>query len=58
MIFFRTLSDLSLILYFATDHPLYFNNIGFWKYDKKFTEYNIRSMNTNSGPRLIIGRGK
>ena len=38
MIFFRTLSDLSLILYFATDHPLYFNNIGFWKYDKKFIE--------------------
>ena len=38
MIFWRTLSDLSLILYFATDHPLYFNNLGFWKYDKKFIE--------------------
>ena len=38
MIFWKTLSDLSLILYFATDHPLYFNNVGFWKYDKKFID--------------------
>ena len=38
MIFFRTLSDLSLMIYFFTDHPLYFNNIGFWKYDKKFID--------------------
>ena len=38
MVFFRTLSDLSLILYFFTDHPMFFNNIGFWKYEKKFIE--------------------
>ena len=38
MIFFQTLSELSLILYFFTDHPLYLNSIGFWKYDKKFIE--------------------
>jgi len=25
-----------LILYFFTDHPLYFNNIGFWLYEKNF----------------------
>jgi len=36
MIFWRTLSDLSLILYFFTDHPLYFQSIGFWKYDAAF----------------------
>jgi len=30
MLFWRTLSDFALILYFATDHPLYFNKIGFW----------------------------
>ena len=28
MIFWRTLSDISLIAYFLTDHPLYFQKIG------------------------------
>ena len=37
-IFWRTISDIALILYFATDHPLYFNSIGFWQYDKKFIQ--------------------
>lgn len=36
MIFWRTISDISLILYYLTDHPLYFNRIGLVKYDKKF----------------------
>ena len=36
MILYRVLSDLTLILYFFTDHPLYFNSIGFWKYSDKF----------------------
>mmetsp|Transcript_39188 Transcript_39188/g.28334 ORF Transcript_39188/g.28334 Transcript_39188/m.28334 type:complete len:104 (-) Transcript_39188:317-628(-) len=36
MLFWKTLSDFALILYFATDHPLYFNKIGFWKFDKQF----------------------
>ena len=36
MIEYRTLSDLALILYFATDHPLYFHNIGIWKYSNSF----------------------
>ena len=36
MVFWRTISDISLILYFFTDHPLYFNNIGFWLYEKNF----------------------
>ena len=30
----RTLSDIFLILYFLTDHPLYFQKIGFIKMDK------------------------
>jgi hypothetical protein len=32
--FWRTLSDISLILYFLTDHPLYFQRIGLIKLDK------------------------
>lgn len=36
MVFWRTISDISLILYFFTDHPLYFNGIGFWKYEANF----------------------
>ena len=32
MILYRVLSDLTLILYFFTDHPLYLHNVGFWKY--------------------------
>ena len=36
MILYRILSDLTLILYFFTDHPLYFNSVGFWKYSPKF----------------------
>ncbi len=30
----RTISDISLILYFLTDHPLYFQRIGLVKMDK------------------------
>ena len=33
-IFYRVLSDLTLIIYFFTDHPLYLHNVGFWKYSK------------------------
>ncbi len=33
-IFLRTLSDIFLILYFLTDHPLYFQRIGFVKMEK------------------------
>lgn len=36
MILYRILSDLTLILYFFTDHPLYLHNVGFWKYSDKF----------------------
>ncbi len=36
MVFLRTISDIALILYFFTDHPLYFNGIGLWQYEKKF----------------------
>ena len=36
MIEYRTLSDLALILYFFTDHPLYFHGIGLWKYSASF----------------------
>ena len=32
----RTLGNLALIVYFATDHPLYLHGIGFWKLDPKF----------------------
>ena len=37
-IFHRVLSDLTLILYFFTDHPLYLHNVGFWKYSGKFID--------------------
>lgn len=33
--FWRTISDISLIFYFLTDHPLYFQRIGLIKLDKK-----------------------
>ena len=36
MIFWRTVSDLSLVIYFLTDHPLYFQKIGFTKFSKEF----------------------
>lgn len=36
MIFWRTISDISLMLYFLTDHPLYLNKIGFLRFDKNF----------------------
>lgn len=36
MVFWRTIADISLILYFFTDHPLYFQSIGFWTYEKSF----------------------
>ena len=36
MIFWRTISDISLIFYFMTDHPLFFSKIGFSRFDKNF----------------------
>lgn len=36
MILYKVLSDLTLILYFFTDHPLYLHNVGFWKYSPQF----------------------
>ena len=36
MILYRILSDLTLILYFFTDHPLYLHSVGFWKYSPSF----------------------
>ena len=36
MVEYRTMSDLALMLYFATDHPLYFHSIGLWKYSPGF----------------------
>ena len=30
------MDKISLILYFATDHPLYLHSIGFWNLDKQF----------------------
>ena len=30
------MSDLALMMYFTTDHPLYFHNIGLWKYSPGF----------------------
>lgn len=38
MVFWRTISDMSLILYFFTDHPLYFNSIGLVKYTKSYLD--------------------
>ena len=34
MVFWRTISDLCLIIYFLTDHPLYFQRVGLAKMDK------------------------
>ena len=36
MVFWRTISDIALILYFFTDHPLYLSSINFWTYEKTF----------------------
>lgn len=36
MVFWRTLSDIALTLYFFTDHPMFFNAIGLFQYDPKF----------------------
>ena len=36
MIEYRTLSDLALIFYFLTDHPLYLHSIGLWKFSPSF----------------------
>ena len=36
MIEYRTLTDLALVFYFLTDHPLYFHSIGFWKFSPSF----------------------
>ena len=30
------MSDLSLVLYFLTDHPLYLHNVGLWKFSPSF----------------------
>jgi Peroxisomal biogenesis factor 11 (PEX11) len=38
MVLTRTISDIALILYFFTDHPLYFNGIGLKAYDKKWID--------------------
>jgi Peroxisomal biogenesis factor 11 (PEX11) len=38
-ILLRTISDLSLILYFISDHPLYFQRIGFVKLDKSWVDF-------------------
>lgn len=38
MVFWRTLSELCLILYFLTDHPLYFQRVGLAKFDKAFVD--------------------
>lgn len=35
----RTLSDISLALYFISDHPLYFQRIGFIKMDKATVDF-------------------
>lgn len=40
MILYSVLSDLFLILYFLTDHPLYLHNVGFRKFNPEF----IRNM--------------
>ena len=36
MILYKILSDLTLILYFMTDHPLYLHNVGFRKFSPEF----------------------
>lgn len=38
MITYKMLSDFTLILYFFTDHPLYFHNVGLWKYSNSFMD--------------------
>ena len=38
MVLTKTISDIALILYFATDHPLYFQQIGFKNYDKQWLD--------------------
>ena len=44
MVEYRTIGDLALILYFFTDHPIYFNSIGLWKYSPGFMS-NLNYMN-------------
>lgn len=36
MVLTRTISDIALIIYFFTDHPLYFNSVGLKTYDKQW----------------------
>lgn len=38
-IFLRTIADICLALYFLTDHPLYFQKIGFVKMDKSWVDF-------------------
>ena len=38
-ILLRTLSDFFLILYFISDHPLYFQRIGVLKMDKSWVDF-------------------
>jgi len=38
-ILLRTLSDIFLALYFLSDHPLYFQRIGFIKMDKAWVDF-------------------
>mmetsp|Transcript_40374 Transcript_40374/g.29748 ORF Transcript_40374/g.29748 Transcript_40374/m.29748 type:complete len:156 (+) Transcript_40374:1-468(+) len=38
MFFWRTVSDFMLILYYLTDHPLYFQKVGFAKFDSAFIQ--------------------
>ena len=44
MVEYITIGDLALILYFFTDHPIYFNSIGLWKYSPGFMS-NLNYMN-------------
>ena len=38
MVFWRTVSDLSLVIYFLSDHPLYFQRIGVTQFSKEFMQ--------------------
>lgn len=38
MVFWRTINDIALTLYFFTDHPLYLHNVGFVKYTKEYVD--------------------
>lgn len=38
MILYKILNDLALTIYFFTDHPLYLNSVGFWKYSPAFVK--------------------